>query len=69
MGITARGAWESVRRHFRSLGLAVQSVWIIGLVYLLLSFPSGRLPGRLDRCLLAIGVVAARDVSCAMKLA
>jgi glutamate dehydrogenase len=25
MGITARGAWESVRRHFRSLGLAVQS--------------------------------------------
>ena len=25
MGITARGAWESVRRHFRSLGVAVQS--------------------------------------------
>jgi glutamate dehydrogenase len=24
MGITARGAWESVRRHFRNLGLAVQ---------------------------------------------
>ena len=26
MGITARGAWESVRRHFRSLGLDIQSV-------------------------------------------
>jgi glutamate dehydrogenase len=25
MGITARGAWESVRRHLRNLGLAVQS--------------------------------------------
>jgi glutamate dehydrogenase len=24
MGITARGAWESVRRHFRNLGVAVQ---------------------------------------------
>jgi signal transduction histidine kinase len=42
-----------------TLGLAVQSVWIIGLIYLLLSFPSGRLPGRLDRWVLAIGVVAA----------
>jgi glutamate dehydrogenase len=26
MGITARGAWESVRAHFRSLGIDVQSV-------------------------------------------
>ena len=25
MGITARGAWESVRRHFRNLGVAFQS--------------------------------------------
>ena len=25
MGITARGAWESVRRHFRELGIDVQS--------------------------------------------
>jgi signal transduction histidine kinase len=39
-----------------TIGLAVQSVWIIGLVYLLLSFPSGRLPGRLDRWLVRIGV-------------
>jgi hypothetical protein len=41
-----------------TIGLAVQSVWIIGLVYLLLAFPSGRLPGRLDRVLLTAGVVA-----------
>ncbi len=41
-----------------TIGLAVQSVWIIGLVYLLLSFPSGRLPGRLDRQLVRIGVFA-----------
>ena len=40
-----------------TIGLAVQSVWIIGLIYLLLSFPSGRLQGRLDRRLVAIGVV------------
>ena len=41
-----------------TIGVAVQSVWIIGLVYLLLSFPSGRLEGRLDRGLVTIGVVA-----------
>ncbi|MEX0959366.1 MAG: NAD-glutamate dehydrogenase domain-containing protein [Burkholderiales bacterium] len=26
MGITARGAWESVKKHFRSLGIDIQSV-------------------------------------------
>ncbi|MDY0882262.1 NAD-glutamate dehydrogenase [Dongia soli] len=26
MGITARGAWESVKRHFREIGLDIQSV-------------------------------------------
>jgi signal transduction histidine kinase len=41
-----------------TIGLAVQSVWIIGLVYLLLSFPSGRLRGRVDRWLLAFGIIA-----------
>ena len=41
-----------------TIGLAVQAVWIVGLVYLLLSFPSGRLAGRLDRGLLAVGVIA-----------
>ena len=25
MGITARGAWESVKRHFRELGIDIQS--------------------------------------------
>ncbi|HUA44184.1 MAG TPA: histidine kinase [Solirubrobacteraceae bacterium] len=35
-----------------TLGSVVQYVWVIGLIYLLLSFPSGRLPGRLDRWLL-----------------
>jgi signal transduction histidine kinase len=42
-----------------TIGLAVQSVWVIGLVYLLLAFPSGRLTGRLDRGLLTVGTVAA----------
>ncbi len=42
-----------------TIGLVVQSVWVVGLVYLLLSFPSGRLSGRLDRSLVAIGIVAA----------
>jgi hypothetical protein len=38
-----------------TIGLALQAVWIFGLVYLLLSFPSGRLRGRLDRWLVAGG--------------
>jgi signal transduction histidine kinase len=50
--IEASPAW------LNTIGLAVQSVWIIGLVYLLLSFPSGRLRGRLDRALVTTGVVA-----------
>ncbi len=50
--IDAAPAW------LNTIGLAIEAVWIIGLVYLLLSFPSGRLKGRLDRWLVAIGVVA-----------
>jgi signal transduction histidine kinase len=42
-----------------TIGLAVQAVWIIGLVCLLLSFPSGRLQGRLDRWLVVGGGTAA----------
>src|ERR1700722_5748644 len=42
-----------------TLGLAVQALWIVGLVYLLLSFPSGRLQGRLERWLLAGGAAVA----------
>ncbi len=45
-----------------TIGLAIQSVWIIGLVYLLLAFPSGRLPSRLDRALVATGVTAALGI-------
>jgi signal transduction histidine kinase len=51
--IEARAPW------LNTAGLAVQSAWVIGLVYLLLSFPSGRLHGRLDRALLGAGAVAA----------
>jgi signal transduction histidine kinase len=41
-----------------TIGLAVQSAWIVGLVWLLLSFPSGRLEQRLDRWLVAGGGAA-----------
>ncbi len=34
-----------------TIGSAIQYLWAIGLIYLLLSFPSGRLRGRLDRAL------------------
>jgi signal transduction histidine kinase len=47
--IEASPAW------LNTIGLAVQSVWLIGLIYLLLSFPSGRLTGRLDRWLVVGG--------------
>jgi signal transduction histidine kinase len=47
---------EASAPWLNTIGLAVQSVWIIGLVYLLLSFPSGRLQGRLDRVLITSGV-------------
>jgi hypothetical protein len=50
--INATPAW------LNTIGLAVQSVWIIGLVYLLLAFPSGRLHSRLDRGLVATGITA-----------
>jgi signal transduction histidine kinase len=35
-----------------TLGSALQYVWVVGIAYLLLSFPSGRLRGRLDRWLM-----------------
>ena len=44
---------EASAPWLNTIGLAVQSVWIIGLVYLLLSFPSGRLR---DRVLITSGV-------------
>jgi signal transduction histidine kinase len=36
-----------------TIGLAVQGVWLVGLLWLLLSFPSGRPRGRIDRGLIA----------------
>jgi signal transduction histidine kinase len=36
-----------------TIGGVVQYVFVIGLIYLLLSFPSGRLPGKTDRRLMA----------------
>src|SRR3984957_13262704 len=42
-----------------TIGLALQSLWVFGLVYLLLSFPSGRLQGTVDRWLLAGGAAVA----------
>ncbi len=51
--VEARPAW------LNTIGLAIQSVWIVGLVWLLLAFPSGRLQRRLDRGLVIVGVVAA----------
>jgi signal transduction histidine kinase len=35
-----------------TLGNAIQYLWLIGFLYLLLSFPSGKLSGRLDRWLM-----------------
>jgi signal transduction histidine kinase len=53
---------EATPAWLNTIGLAVQSVWIIGLVWLLLSFPSGRLQGRLDRWLVAATAALALGV-------
>ncbi len=42
-----------------TIGSAVQSLWGVGFIYLLLSFPSGRLPGRVDHGLVLATVVLA----------
>jgi signal transduction histidine kinase len=60
--IEASPAW------LNTIGIAVQSVWVIGLLYLLLSFPSGRLSGRLDRCLLGSAVAAGVGMQLAAML-
>jgi signal transduction histidine kinase len=38
-----------------TIGLVVQSVFVVGVVYLLLSFPSGRLPSMVDRGVVVVG--------------
>jgi signal transduction histidine kinase len=50
--IEASAAW------LNTIGLAVQAVWVVGLVFLLLAFPTGRLRSRSDRWLIGIGAVA-----------
>jgi signal transduction histidine kinase len=42
-----------------TIGDLVQYVWVVGFIYLLLCFPSGRLPGAIDRGLVAFAVVLA----------
>jgi signal transduction histidine kinase len=51
--VEARGAAVS------TIGELVQYAWIIGFFYIVLSFPSGRLRGRVDRVVIAAGVVIA----------
>ncbi len=59
---------ESSIPWVNTIGLAVQAVWIVGLVYLLLSFPTGRLTGRLDRTLVRAGVFTALGLQLAAML-
>jgi signal transduction histidine kinase len=40
-----------------TLGEAVQYLYIVGFIYILLSFPSGRLQTTLNRCLVAVALV------------
>ncbi len=51
-----------------TIGELVQYVWIVGFFYLVLSFPTGRLRGRLDRLLIAEGVFAGVVVQLALML-
>jgi len=50
-------------------GTAVQSVYLVGLAYLILSFPSGRLRGRLEHGLLWAGIAITTVVQFAAMLA
>ncbi|WP_166663933.1 sensor histidine kinase [Actinophytocola oryzae] len=40
-----------------TLGTALEDVYLVGVMYLVLVFPHGRLSGRVDRALMAVGVV------------
>jgi hypothetical protein len=54
----ARGSW------LFTVGTAVQSVYLVGFVFIVLSFPAGRLQGRLDRLVIlsAVGLVGVVEV-------
>jgi signal transduction histidine kinase len=51
-----------------TLGKALESVYLVGFVYLVLSFPTGRLRSRLDRALVAAAVVLVTLVELAWLL-
>jgi signal transduction histidine kinase len=48
-----------------TIGTAVQHVYLVGLAYLILSFPTGRLQGRIDRIVMwtALGLVSVAEVT------
>jgi hypothetical protein len=51
-----------------TLGKALESVYLLGFVYLVLSFPTGRLRSQLDRALIAAAVVLVTLVALASLL-
>ncbi|MDQ3874962.1 MAG: histidine kinase [Actinomycetota bacterium] len=51
-----------------TVGKALESVYLLGFVYLVLSFPSGRLRGKLDRALIAAAAVLVTVVELAWLL-
>src|SRR5437763_16105460 len=51
-----------------TVGKALESVYLLGFVYLVLSFPSGRLRSKLDRSLIAAAVVIVTVVELAWLL-
>ena len=51
-----------------TLGTALEDVYLLGFVYLMLSFPSGRLRGRLDRVLITAAIVLTTVVEVAWLL-
>jgi signal transduction histidine kinase len=48
-----------------TIGTAVENLYLLGFVYLVLTFPTGRLGGTIDRVLLALGVVLTTAVELA----
>ena len=53
-GFFASQLTEASPAWMYTIGTAVQYAWVIGFLYLLLTFPSGRLSGRLDRWLMGV---------------
>jgi signal transduction histidine kinase len=56
-GFFASQLTEASPAWMYTLGTAVQYMWLIGFLYLLLTFPSGKLSGRLDRWLMGAVVL------------